>query len=88
MPYSYCSEAAGNLKDRCFKEIWEDSALLNDQRDFGKYEGKCGSCEYLRACGGCRARAAALNEGDYLAEEPFCAYVPNRVVRQEEKEKT
>jgi radical SAM protein with 4Fe4S-binding SPASM domain len=75
-PCSYFSEAAGNLREQSFQDIWETSDLLTTLRDFGKYEGKCGSCEYLRACGGCRARAAALNEGDYLAEEPFCTYVP------------
>jgi MoaA/NifB/PqqE/SkfB family radical SAM enzyme len=57
--------------------------LLENLRDFDKYAGKCGACEYVRVCGGCTARAAALSEGDYLAEEPFCAYVPTRPINEE-----
>jgi radical SAM protein with 4Fe4S-binding SPASM domain len=75
-PCSYFAESAGSLRQQSFREIWEHSALLRDLRDFDRYEGKCGACEYLRVCGGCRARAAALSRGNYLAEEPFCSYVP------------
>ena len=75
-PCSYFNGSAGNLLEHSFREIWERSPLLLDLRDFRKYEQKCGGCEYLRVCGGCRARAGALKEGNYLAEEPFCAYVP------------
>ena len=82
-PCSYFSEAAGNLREKSLKEIWENSLLLENLRDFDKYAGKCGACEYLRVCGGCRARAAALSKGDYLAEEPFCAYVPTRPAKEE-----
>ena len=32
-------------------------------------------CEYRLLCGGCRARAHAV-EGDYLAADPACAYEP------------
>jgi len=77
-PCSYFSEAAGNLREQSFRQIWEHAPLLENLRDSGKYRGKCGACEYLQVCGGCRARAAALNRGDYLAEEPFCTYVPLR----------
>ena len=37
--------------------------------------GKCGRCEYRLVCGGCRARALAV-EGDLLAADPACAYEP------------
>jgi heme b synthase len=77
-PCSYFSESAGSLRKQSFREIWENSKLLTDIRSFGEYRGKCGACEYLQVCGGCRARAAALHQGDYLAEEPFCTYVPMR----------
>ncbi len=33
--------------------------------------GQCGSCKFLRGCGGCRARAVAMS-GNALGEEPFC----------------
>lgn len=68
---------AGDLReaDYSFREIWEESALLRRVRDLDGYHGRCGYCEYRRVCGGCRARAYAMN-GDFLGEEPFCVYWP------------
>lgn len=80
-PCSYFNGSAGNLLDRSFREIWEESHLLQGLRDFSRYEDKCGSCEYLQVCGGCRARAAALKDGNHFAEEPFCAYVPLKLAK-------
>ncbi|MEK7242041.1 MAG: radical SAM/SPASM domain-containing protein, partial [Planctomycetota bacterium] len=37
--------------------------------------GKCGACEYKKGCEGCRARAF-YQTGDYMAEEPYCIYIP------------
>ncbi|HEX21240.1 MAG TPA: radical SAM protein [Actinobacteria bacterium] len=74
-PCSYFPKSAGNVKEKSFKEIWENSPLFAELRDFSKYKGRCGACEYINVCGGCRARADAVY-GDYLAEEPFCNYVP------------
>lgn len=74
-PCSYFPLAAGNVFKESFKEIWENSKLFNDIRSFKDYEGKCGSCRYLGVCGGCRARAYAVSDS-YMAEEPFCDYVP------------
>ena len=44
-------------------------------RDYSNLKGKCGQCEYVRVCGGCRARAFEAT-GDYLAPEPLCTYEP------------
>jgi heme b synthase len=74
-PCSYFPKYAGNIKEKPFNEIWENSSLFKELRDFTRYEGKCGSCEYLNVCGGCRARAYAMY-GDFLAEEPYCGYIP------------
>ena len=76
-PCSYFPRAVGNVKRTPFSQLWFDSPLLNELRDFSGYRGKCGVCEYLRVCGGCRARADAVY-GDYLAEEPFCSYEPRK----------
>src|SRR6185503_4936074 len=38
--------------------------------------GRCGECEYRGMCGGCRARAFAV-EGDVLAADPACNYQPS-----------
>ncbi len=77
-PCSYFPRIAGNVKETPLREIWKSSALFRELRDFGKYKGKCGECEFLTVCGGCRARADAVY-GDYMAEEPFCSYVPVRL---------
>lgn len=74
-PCSYFPRSVGNVKQTSFRQLWFESPLLNELRDFSCYRGKCGVCEYLRVCGGCRARADAVF-GDYLAEEPFCSYEP------------
>ena len=80
-PCSYFPMSAGNVKTEKFKDIWENSPLFKDLRNFKSYKGKCGECEFINVCGGCRARAYAVS-GDYLAEEPFCDYVPVRMNRE------
>lgn len=75
LPCSYFPKPAGNIREQSFKDIWENSELFKELRDFKKYKGKCGSCEYVTVCGGCRARSYAVS-GDYLEEEPFCGYKP------------
>lgn len=78
LPCSYFPKPAGNIRTQSFKDIWENAELFKKLRDFKKYKGKCGSCEYVTVCGGCRARAYAVY-GDYLEEEPFCGYRPRKV---------
>ncbi|MGZ3648421.1 MAG: SPASM domain-containing protein, partial [Syntrophales bacterium] len=51
--------------------------IFEDLRDLNKYKGKCGHCDFIKVCGGCRARAYEIT-GDYLAPEPFCVYKPKR----------
>ncbi len=75
LPCSYFPLSGGNLKEQSFKDIWENSKLLKDMRDFKSYKDNCGKCEYINVCGGCRARAYAVS-GDYMAQEPFCHYQP------------
>jgi AdoMet-dependent heme synthase len=76
-PCGYLELNCGDLKESSFPDVWRDSKIFNQLRDFSAYKGKCGRCEYLRFCGGCRARAYAAT-GDYLAEEPLCAYQPGK----------
>ncbi len=75
LPCSYFPLPAGNVRKQSMKDIWDNSQLFKELRDFSSYKGSCGKCEYVRVCGGCRARAYAVT-GDYLAEEPFCNYTP------------
>ncbi len=78
LPCSYFPMAAGNIREQSFKDIWEKSELFHDLRNFKAYKGRCGSCEYVNVCGGCRARAYAVT-GDYMAEEPYCTYQPKKM---------
>ena len=73
-PCPYLPAVAGDLRERSFAEIWRSSPLFRQLRE-GNLGGKCGRCEYRKLCGGCRARAFAL-EGDVLAADPSCAYEP------------
>ena len=75
LPCSYFPKAAGNIRQQSFKDIWENSKLFQELRDFKGYKDNCGRCEYVNVCGGCRARAYAMS-GDYLDQEPFCTYQP------------
>ncbi len=86
LPCSYFPKSAGNVRKQSFKDIWENSELFKDMRDFKKYKGRCGSCEYVNVCGGCRARAYS-KYGDYLEEEPFCKYVPLKIRRKQQETK-
>jgi AdoMet-dependent heme synthase len=73
-PCPYMPTAAGDLRRESFATVWNESPLFRALRA-GQLEGKCGRCEYRAVCGGCRARALAL-EGSYLAADPSCVYEP------------
>ncbi|MHC5036976.1 MAG: radical SAM protein [Planctomycetota bacterium] len=62
-------------------KIWESARVFGDVRDPSQYRGKCGACEFLHVCRGCRARAYATS-GDYMDEEPFCSHVPKSTGRK------
>ena len=76
-PCGYLELDCGNVRKQSFGQIWDQSDVFCHLRDFGKYEGKCGRCEFIKVCGGCRARAYE-ETGNYLAEEPLCLYEPRR----------
>jgi radical SAM protein with 4Fe4S-binding SPASM domain len=73
-PCPYIPTSAGSLRDTSFAALWRDAALFRELRA-GELGGRCGRCEYRAVCGGCRARALAL-EGDLLAADPSCVYEP------------
>jgi heme b synthase len=74
-PCGYLELNCGNVREKTFSEIWENSPIFQDLRNFDGYGGKCGKCEFRKVCGGCRARAYEIS-GDYMAEEPYCIYEP------------
>jgi radical SAM protein with 4Fe4S-binding SPASM domain len=77
-PCGYLPVNCGNILKDKLSDIWYGNKDLARMREGGELEGKCGVCGYRQVCGGCRARAYAAT-GNYMAEEPFCAYVPPEV---------
>ena len=74
-PCGFLETNCGDVTKDSFQHIWANSPTFTALRDFNNLKGKCGRCEYKHVCGGCRARAFEAT-GDYLAEEPLCAYDP------------
>ena len=74
-PCGYFDAQVGNVRERSLGEIWRDAELFRKLRSHSEYEGKCGLCEFVRVCGGCRARAFEAT-GNPLAQEPLCAHIP------------
>lgn len=73
-PCPYIPDAAGDLRRETFGDVWRSAPLFQRLRTETP-GGKCGDCEYRRLCGGCRARALAL-EGSIMAADPSCVYQP------------
>lgn len=71
----YLPVVAGDVTRQSFETLWRDSEVFRKLRDPAALRGKCGRCEYVGLCGGCRARAYYAF-GDFLAEEPACIYQP------------
>ncbi|MFZ5943494.1 MAG: putative heme d1 biosynthesis radical SAM protein NirJ2 [Bacillota bacterium] len=72
-PCAYLDLPIGNIRNIPFDVLWQESPVFQNLRSLD-YKDGCGSCNYKAACGGCRARAAFYNNGDYMAEEPWCLY--------------
>ena len=75
-PCPYMPVTAGNLRQTSFARLWEGASVFHDLRE-PRLGGRCGTCEFSKICGGCRCRAYATY-GDYLAEDPACAYQPGQ----------
>jgi radical SAM protein with 4Fe4S-binding SPASM domain len=78
-PCGYLPVKCGNVLEDELSNIWYKNEDLARMRDSDNLEGKCGVCGYRQVCGGCRGRAYA-STGNYMAEEPFCAYIPPEMV--------
>lgn len=74
-PSGFLPIDCGNIRRESLDEIYAHSPVFRALRDPDRLLGKCRRCEYRMICGGSRARAYAVT-GDYLAEEPCCAYQP------------
>ena len=65
----------GNVRDKTFQQILDDSPVFQDLLDRHRLKGKCGRCRYKLTCGGCRAMAW-FESGDLMAEDPTCFFEP------------
>ncbi|MCX6339064.1 MAG: radical SAM protein [Candidatus Aureabacteria bacterium] len=74
-PCGYLPVAAGSIRERSLREIWERSALFLELRDEDRLGAPCGTCAYKVTCGGCRARAYAAT-GNYLGGDRLCINPP------------
>ncbi|MFK5893635.1 MAG: heme d1 biosynthesis radical SAM protein NirJ [Pseudomonadota bacterium] len=65
----------GNIKDRPFSEIWQDTSdplMAGLKQNPRPLKGRCASCRYLNICGGnTRVRAYQMT-GDAWNEDPGC----------------
>ncbi|USF87774.1 heme d1 biosynthesis radical SAM protein NirJ [endosymbiont of Tevnia jerichonana] len=65
----------GNVKQRPFSEIWQDTSdpiMAGLKQSPRKIGGRCGQCHYFNICGGnTRVRARQLT-GDAWSEDPAC----------------
>jgi radical SAM protein len=74
-PSGFLELPAGSVRRQSFVEIYRNSPLFRELRDYTKLKGRCGVCDFRDLCGGSRARAFAVT-GDYMETEPYCVYVP------------
>ncbi len=79
-PSGFLPLACGNVRQTSVAAIYHHSPVMRALRDERLLRGKCGVCPFRHVCGGSRARAYAAT-GDFLAEDPACAYVPPRFRR-------
>ncbi len=78
-PCAYMTQEAGNVREQPFDEIWKTSPVFERLRT-RSYEGACGTCDYREGCGGCRARAAYYHDGDFMAQDDYCAHGLNLTI--------
>ncbi len=82
-PCPYMPNVSGNVREKSFVEIWKNAADFQTLRH-ASLNGRCGSCEFMEICKGCRARALATT-GNQMDEDGWCNYVPgkygNEVIR-------
>jgi len=71
----YIPTEEGNIRDTKFWDIWDQSLAFQSLRH-PALQGKCGSCEFRKLCGGCRARPLALGES-LMDTDPWCVHVPD-----------
>jgi len=68
-------ETLGNVRERPFSEIWQDTShpLMAGLKDrLRLLKGRCGACRFRELCGGASRVRAELAAGDPWAPDPAC----------------
>lgn len=76
-PSGFLPIPCGDVRTDSLVDVYRAHPLFVALRDARSFVGKCGDCEFATICGGSRARAYAA-QGDPLASDPLCPYVPSR----------
>jgi radical SAM protein with 4Fe4S-binding SPASM domain len=74
-PSGFLPISVGNVRTHDIVDVYRNSKLFTDLRDYGKLKGKCGICDYRDVCGGQRGRAYGVT-ADYMQTDPACFYEP------------
>jgi radical SAM protein with 4Fe4S-binding SPASM domain len=75
----------GNIRSKSLSTAWEEikaSPYYNKFQNRKVLKGKCGVCEYIDICGGCRNRAYAYT-GDLTESDPACVYIPEKLRKKQ-----
>jgi len=79
-PSGFLPLSGGNIRNTSLTQVYRNSPLFKQIRDYSQLKGKCGICEFKNICGGSRARTYAVT-GDYMKSDPNCAYLPHSSVK-------
>jgi radical SAM protein len=85
-PSSFLPIGIGNVRRDSLAHIYAEAEILREMQDARKLKGRCKICEFGDVCSGSRSRAYAVT-GDYLAEDPYCAYVPGSIRKTKDWQK-
>ncbi len=77
-PSGFLPLTCGNIRRDKLADVYRSNKVFRELRSPDLFKGRCGICQFRHICGGSRARAYAMT-GDYLAEEPFCDYDPEKL---------
>lgn len=84
MPSGFLPVVAGNIRTDDLMQVYRESPIFTQLRRREDIKGKCGVCEYLKVCGGSRARAYGMT-GDFMESEPFCTHIPKKYAAMVER---
>ena len=74
-PSGFLPMPRGNVRDGSLCDVYRGDPVFLQLRDPDALHGRCGRCRFRALCGGSRSRAYATS-GDFLGEDPLCAYDP------------